>query len=84
MKSSKSKAKSYKTPHYYSPEELAAHWKADLLRDAAHAREQAVTGPFYPSNDIISASLIKYAEECEAKAKEPIPAQFARSQVAPR
>jgi hypothetical protein len=74
----------YQRAHYYCPDELEDMWKADLLRDAKHAREQAVSGPFFPEKDITSASLIKYAEECEAQAKQPIPAQFARSQVAPR
>lgn len=78
------KSKSYSPAHYYSPEELSVAWKLDLLNDANHAREQAVTGPFFPENDITSASLIKYAEECEAQAKQPIPAQFARSKIAPR
>ena len=77
------KSKPYSRPHYYTPEELASAWKADLLNDATHARGQAANGPFYPHLDITRESLLKYAEECEAKAGQPIPAQFAYSKVSP-
>lgn len=68
---------------HYTDEQLADFWKRDLLNDAACARRQAESGPFYPSNGITRQSLLDYAQECEQQAARPIPAQFAHSLVPP-
>lgn len=67
--------------HYYTPEQLADAWKSDLLNDARCATEQAFEGPFYPERGITRESLLACAAECLQKAGEPIPPQFAHSQV---
>lgn len=81
MKTQSFRTLPYSRPHYYTPEELATHWKNDQLNDARCAREQAANGPFYPHLGVTKESLLKYAEDCEAQAKQPIPAEFAHSKI---
>jgi hypothetical protein len=70
-----------KKPHHYSPEELAAAWKADLLNDAKCSEEQAANGPYYPEKGITKETLLKYAADCRQKAGVPIPSEFKHSKV---
>lgn len=71
----------YKKPHKYTPEELAAAWKADLLNDAEYAEKQAAEGPFYPEKGITKESCLAYAAKCRAEAEKEIPNQYKYSKV---
>jgi len=50
----------------YSQDEQRNAIVDDLLRDAVHAEQQAIEGPFFPN--ITAESLLTYAAECRAKA----------------
>mgnify|MGYP003349625493 CR=1 FL=1 len=66
---------------YYSPEELVAAWKADLLNDAENCEKQALNGPYYPEKGITKDNLLLWAAEYRMEAEKPIPKQFAYSKV---
>lgn len=74
---------SYQRPKYYTPEELAAAWQADLLNDAKCSEEQAVNGPYYPEKGLTRETLLEYAAKCRRDAELPIPNQFKYSKVSP-
>lgn len=71
----------YSKPHKYTPEELAAAWKADLLNDARQCREQAANGPFYVEKGITKDNLLLWAAQYEMEAEKEIPNQFKYSKV---
>lgn len=74
---------SYKRPHHYTPEELSAAWKVDLLNDAKYSEKQAAEGPFYPEKGITKESLLDYAANCRKQAEQEIPNQYKYSKVSP-
>lgn len=74
---------SYKRPRHYTPDELSAAWKADLLNDAECSEKQAESGPFYPEKGITKENLLDYAAKCRKMAGESIPEQYKYSRVSP-
>lgn len=68
------------TRKYYTNDELADAWKADLLNDARCAAQQAESGPYYPEKGITRESLLAYAAKCFDDAGKPIPVEFAHNQ----
>lgn len=73
----------YKRPHHYTPEELSAAWKADLLNDAERFKNQAENGPYYPEKGITKESLLDYAAYCRKQAGQEIPNRYEYSKVSP-
>ncbi len=73
--------KQYNKPHRYSPEELSAAWRADLLNDAECSEKQAEFGPFYPERGITRETCLAHAAKYRAEAGQEIPNQYQYSKV---